>query len=65
MTNAPTQESLRDALRDIADPVSGRDIVTAGLVEAIEVRGGLVQVSLLTDRTRAPQMEPLRAAVEC
>jgi ATP-binding protein involved in chromosome partitioning len=64
MSTVPTQESLRDALRDIADPLSGRDIVTAGLVEAIEVRGGLVQVSLLTDRTRAPQMEPVRAAVE-
>jgi len=64
MSTAPTQESLRDALRDIADPVSGRDIVSAGLVEAIEVRGGLVQVSLLTDRTRAPQMEPVRALVE-
>jgi ATP-binding protein involved in chromosome partitioning len=64
MSIVPTQESLRDALRDIADPLSGRDIVTAGLVEAIEVRGGLVQVSLLTDRTRAPQMEPVRAAVE-
>jgi ATP-binding protein involved in chromosome partitioning len=64
MSNAPSQDSLRDALRDIADPASGRDIVTAGLVEAIEVRGGLVHVSLLTDRARAPRMEPVRAAVE-
>ncbi len=64
MSTAPTQDSLREALRDIADPVSGRDIVSAGLVEAIEVRGGLVQVSLLTDRVRAPQMEPVRVAAE-
>ena len=64
MSTDPTPDSLREALRDLADPASGRDIVSAGLVEAIEVRGGLVQVSLLTDRARAPQMEPLRAAVE-
>jgi ATP-binding protein involved in chromosome partitioning len=64
MSTVPTQDSLREALRDIADPVSGRDIVTAGLVEAIEVRGGLVHLSLLTDRARAPQMEPVRAAAE-
>ena len=64
MSNAPSQDSLREALRDIADPATGKDIVTAGLVEAIELRGGLVHVSLLTDRARAPQMEPVRAAVE-
>ncbi len=57
-------ELLREALRDIADPVTGKDIVTAGLLEGIEVRGGLVHVSLLTDRQRAPQMEPVRVAVE-
>jgi ATP-binding protein involved in chromosome partitioning len=64
MSTNPTQDSLREALRDIADPATGRDIVAAGLVEAIEVKGGLVHVSLLTDRARAPGMEPLRAAVE-
>jgi ATP-binding protein involved in chromosome partitioning len=60
----PTPDSLREALRDLADPATGQDIVTAGLVEAIQVRGGLVQVSLLTDRQRAPAMEPLRKQVE-
>ncbi len=60
----PTVERLRDALRDIADPVSGKDIVAAGLVEAVELRGGLVHVALLTDRQRAPAMEPLRRQVE-
>lgn len=29
----PTTESLREALRSIADPASGKDIVAAGLVE--------------------------------
>ncbi len=61
---APTAETLREALRSIADPASGKDIVSAGLVEGIELRGSLVQVALLTDRAHAEAMEPVRRAVE-
>jgi ATP-binding protein involved in chromosome partitioning len=61
---SPTAETLREALRGIADPASGKDIVSAGLVEGIEVRGGLVQVALLTDRAHAEAMEPVRRAAE-
>jgi ATP-binding protein involved in chromosome partitioning len=61
---SPTVETLRHALRQVIDPSSGRDVVAAGLVEAIEVKGGLVQVALLTDRARAAAMEPVRRAVE-
>ena len=60
----PSPETLREALHEIKDPASGRDIVAAGLVEGIEVRGGLVQVALLTDRAHAAAMEPVRRAVE-
>jgi ATP-binding protein involved in chromosome partitioning len=60
----PSPEALRAALRAITDPASGQDIVAAGLVEGIEVRGGLVQVSLLTDRAHAAKMEPVRKAAE-
>jgi ATP-binding protein involved in chromosome partitioning len=64
MSTNPSPESLREALREIADPASGADIVSAGLVEGIEMRGGLVHVSLLTDRQHAAAMEPVRRAVE-
>ena len=60
----PSPEALREALRAVTDPVSGRDIVTAGLIEGIEVRGSLVHVALLTDRAHAAAMEPVRMAVE-
>jgi ATP-binding protein involved in chromosome partitioning len=60
----PSAEALRAALGGITDPASGRDIVAAGLVEGVEVRGGLVQVSLLTDRAHAAAMEPVRRAAE-
>jgi ATP-binding protein involved in chromosome partitioning len=61
---APTPDTLREALRAVTDPASGRDIVAAGLVEGIEVRGGLVQVALLTDRAHAAAMEPVARAAE-
>ncbi len=60
----PTEQTLTEALRDIADPATGRDIVAAGLVEGILLRDGLVQVTLLTDRHRAAAMEPVRREVE-
>jgi ATP-binding protein involved in chromosome partitioning len=63
-TGAPNADALREVLRSIADPASGKDIVSAGLVEGIELRGSLVQVALLTDRAHSKAMEPVRAAVE-
>ena len=63
MTSIST-DALRHALRSIRDPDSGRDIIEAGLLEAIQARDGLVQVSLLTDRARAAAMEPVRRQVQ-
>jgi ATP-binding protein involved in chromosome partitioning len=57
-------DALREALRGIKDPASGRDIVSAGLIEGIQLRDGLVQVTLLTDRAHAAAMEPVRRAAE-
>jgi len=62
--DAPSPEALRAALRAITDPASGQDIVAAGLIDGIEVRDGLVQVALHTDRAHAAKMEPVRKAAE-
>jgi ATP-binding protein involved in chromosome partitioning len=56
--------ALRAALHAVVDPSSGRDIVSAGLVDGIEVRGGLVQVALIASRATAAAMEPVRREVE-
>ncbi len=61
---ALTSDALREALRAVKDPASGRDIVSAGLVEGVELRDGMVQVSLLTDRAHADAMEPVRREAE-
>ena len=60
----PTADLLRTRLREVADPATGKDIVAAGLVEEVMVKGGLVHVSLLTSRANAAAMEPVREQVE-
>jgi ATP-binding protein involved in chromosome partitioning len=59
-----SQDALRAALCAVKDPASGQDIVSAGLLEGIEVRGSLVQATLLTDRAHAAAMEPVRRQAE-
>ena len=58
------EDQIRTALRSVVDPASGKDVVSAGLVEGIQTRGGLAHVSLLTDRAHAAKMEPVRREVE-
>ena len=60
---APNADQLRAALRAIAAPAGG-DIVSAGLVDSLEVRGGLVHLALRTDRAQAPAMEAARARAQ-
>ncbi len=57
-------DQLRQALAQVIDPASGRDIVTAGLVGDIAMRDGLVQVSLFASRETAAAMEKVRRAAE-
>ena len=57
-------EAVTAALRSVKDPATGRDVVSAGMVQGLEARDGLVQFSLEVPRERAAQMEPLRAAAQ-
>ena len=34
---SPTPESLRESLRSLRDPATGRDLVEAGLIDSLEV----------------------------
>ena len=57
-------ESVQRALSAVRDPASGQDILSAGLVEGLTVRDGLVQFALAVPRERAASLEPLRRAAE-
>ncbi|KUJ85788.1 sodium:proton antiporter [Ruegeria marisrubri] len=60
--------SIRDAvlanLKKITDPVSGQDIVSAGIVRALNVEDGTVRFVLEIDPKQAERMEPVRATAE-
>ncbi len=57
-------DALRAALAPLTDPVSGKDLFAAGLIDSLETREGLVQLALRVPRERARDYEPLRAAAE-
>ena len=57
---ALTEQGLREALRAVRDPRSGRDIVEAGLVDSLQTRDGMVQLTLRGDREQAGVTEQVR-----
>lgn len=59
-----TREVVLAELKQITDPVSGQDIVTAGLVRALTVEDGSVRFVLEIDPAKAKAMEPVRAEAE-
>ncbi|AUH33437.1 iron-sulfur cluster carrier protein ApbC [Paracoccus tegillarcae] len=59
-----TREAVLAALKDISDPVSGQDMVTAGLVRALSVDAGRVRFVMEIDPATAPQMQAVQAQAE-
>ena len=58
------EAAVRAALAGIVDPSRGVDLVAAGMVESVVVRGGNVAVTLAVDPHRGAAMEPLRRRAE-
>jgi ATP-binding protein involved in chromosome partitioning len=59
-----TEQQILDALRHVADPDKGADIVSLGMVSGLVIRDGNVAFAIEVDRERGPQLEPLRKAAE-
>ncbi len=51
-------EAVRNALRAVTDPATGRDVVSSGMVEGLTAKAGLVQFALAV-----PREEPRRVHV--
>jgi ATP-binding protein involved in chromosome partitioning len=60
----PSEEQVREALRQVVDPRTGRDIVTAGLISGLGVRDGTVAFTIEVDPRQGAAMEPVRKAAE-
>jgi len=61
---APTEADIIKSLQTIRDPVSGKNIVEAGLIEGLALRGGHVSFAVEVAPERGPASEPLRKACE-
>lgn len=59
-----TRESVLDALKTIKDPVSGDDIVSAGVTRGLNVEGTNVRFVMEIDPAKAELYEPVRADAE-
>ena len=59
-----TEAEVLAALRALRDPATGRDLVTAGLVQGLAVKDGNVQFLLEVDPAQGAKLEPLRQAAE-
>ena len=58
------RDDVLAALKRVADPISGQDLVAAGLIRALTVDGGAVRFVLEIDPARAETMEAARAEAE-
>jgi ATP-binding protein involved in chromosome partitioning len=63
-TAAVTEREVLDALRGVADPDKGADIVTLGMVSGVVIRDGNVAFAIEVESERGPRLEPLRLAAE-
>ncbi|WP_282157476.1 Mrp/NBP35 family ATP-binding protein [Shimia thalassica] len=61
---AVTREVVLAALKDIADPVGQGDIVSSGVMRALNVDGSSVRFVLEIDPAKAKLYEPVRAQAE-
>ena len=59
-----TREAVLDTLKTVTDPASGADIVSSGMVRALNVEEGTVRFVIEIDASRAEAMEPVRAEAE-
>lgn len=58
------EAEILQALKGVTHPGSGRDIVSLGIVQGLQMREGNVQFLLQVDPKEGPQLEPLRQAAE-
>ena len=60
----PTEDDVRQALRGVHDPVTRKNVVDAGFIEGLAVKGGHVYFTVEVPPERGSTAEPLRKACE-
>ena len=59
-----TEAQILESLKSVEDAVDGVDIVTSGMVGAIQIKNGHVAFAIEVDPQRGAELEPLRKEAE-
>jgi metal-sulfur cluster biosynthetic enzyme len=57
LTMAPSDDAVREALRQVDDPEAGMNIVDLGLVYAVEVSGNAIDIDLTMTTAACPMTD--------
>ena len=61
---SPNREAILDVLKNVQDPRSGQDLISADLIKGLVVKEGHVGFSIEVPPEQGPEAEPLRRAAE-
>ncbi len=59
-----TEQQILDALKEVIDPESGKDIAGAGMIQGLQTKDGHVAFAIQVDPEKGAGMEPLRKQAE-
>jgi ATP-binding protein involved in chromosome partitioning len=62
--SGPTENEIKRALEEVHDPVSGQNVVAAGLIEGLALRNNHVSFTVQVPADRGAAAEPLRKECE-
>ena len=59
-----TNEDILAALKNVTDPISGKDLVNAGIIQGLQTKDGNVAFAIEVPADKGAEMEPLRKQAE-
>jgi len=59
-----SEQEILDALAKVTEPDSGKDIVSAGIVNGLQTKDGHVAFAIEVDPTKGAELEPMRKLAE-
>ena len=55
-----TNNVIIETLKSVTDPLSGKDVVSAGMIQGLQTRDGNVAFAIEVPADKGGEMEPLR-----
>lgn len=59
-----TEQKILDALSKVTEPETGKDIVSAGMIQGLQTKDGHVAFAIEVDPARGAELEPMRKLAE-